>query len=60
MQTRIAAYTCPSDDASRLGVVDGRCTSVPTGQPVRAMGMWYPGSLGPANANPCKQPHSVN
>jgi prepilin-type N-terminal cleavage/methylation domain-containing protein/prepilin-type processing-associated H-X9-DG protein len=53
MQTRVAAYTCPSDDASRTGMCDGRCTSVPTLQPVRALGMWYPGSLGPANANPC-------
>jgi prepilin-type N-terminal cleavage/methylation domain-containing protein/prepilin-type processing-associated H-X9-DG protein len=53
MQTRVAAYTCPSDDASRSGMCDGRCTSVPTGQPVRAMGMWYPGNIGPGNANPC-------
>ena len=47
MTTSVPTYVCPSDGAARSGVLGSRCTCCPAGQPVRGMGLWYPGSAGP-------------
>jgi len=44
--TKVDVFTCPSDPASRKGVLPARCQCCP-GSPETSMAMWYPASAGP-------------
>ena len=50
LKTVIPTYTCPSDPVSSQPILDGRFA--PHNPPV-AMGLWYPGSLGPTHMDVC-------
>jgi len=51
----IAPYVCPSDPASSNPVLVGRFTGDIYGStgPSRALGMWYPASIGPTEPDGC-------
>ena len=50
LKTAIPTYICPSDGAASQPILDGRFS--PHDPPV-AMGLWYPGSLGPTHMDIC-------
>jgi len=51
----ITSYVCPSDPASNDPVLEGRYTGAIYGSqgPSRALGMWYPASIGPTEPDGC-------
>ena len=53
LTTKVEVFTCPSDPASRKGVLPARCQCCP-GSPETSMALWYPASVGPAYDANCK------
>ena len=52
LTTKVEVFTCPSDPASRKGVLPARCECCP-GSPGTSMALWYPGSVGPSFDGSC-------
>ena len=52
LTTKVELFTCPSDPASRQGVLPARCQCCP-GSPETQMAMWYPASAGPVYDGAC-------
>jgi prepilin-type N-terminal cleavage/methylation domain-containing protein/prepilin-type processing-associated H-X9-DG protein len=51
--SRLQVYVCPSDNASRDGVLTTRCSCCNLGNPQQSMALWYPGSMGPVHRDSC-------
>lgn len=47
----VSAYVCPSDPEANNPILEGRFTA--QGGPGRALGMWYPVSMGPTTPDHC-------
>jgi prepilin-type N-terminal cleavage/methylation domain-containing protein len=50
---RIPQYVCPSDPASANPIFTDRHPAFADCNPVKAMGLWYPGSMGPTHDGGC-------
>ncbi len=51
VQTVIGVYICPSDPKGGSPVLDNRAPGY--NNPAKAMGMWYPGCMGPTHMDNC-------
>jgi type II secretory pathway pseudopilin PulG len=49
----VVTYVCPSDLAPSQAILSGRAGGTTYDNPARAMGMWYPGCMGPTHMDDC-------
>jgi prepilin-type N-terminal cleavage/methylation domain-containing protein/prepilin-type processing-associated H-X9-DG protein len=52
-QTVVATYVCPSDPAGTDPILSGRVGGTGYDNPSKALGMWYPGCMGPTHMDRC-------